>query len=150
MSGLHSGPTESSACFTERPTRDNNARSKNGLQSHRSVSSKLQRGHPLVVSPPTPIPSSSPSSSAMDPEIQEVPVRSGASEQPEVVVVDSSAGEEPITAAKPALKPNTAQRDDPLEHMEKALENACETLANFTEHVMNFTYESQDLIFKNT
>lgn len=98
----------------------------------------------------------------MDPEIQEVPVASAAAD-PDVVVIDSSAEEAAATAAGASAAatdvdmdaPKAAQnalpekRDDPLEDMEKALENACETLASFAANVMNFTYESQDLIFSN-
>lgn len=70
----------------------------------------------------------------MDPEVQEVPVA------PEVVVLDS---DEP-GSNKEAPMP---RQDDPLENLEKALENACSTITSFAASVMNFSYENQDLLY---
>lgn len=41
----------------------------------------------------------------------------------------------------------SAPRDVPLEMLEKALENACETLASLATNVMDFSYDSQHVLF---
>lgn len=41
----------------------------------------------------------------------------------------------------------TVPSDVPLEMLEKALENACETLATLATNVMDFSYDSQHVLF---
>lgn len=67
----------------------------------------------------------------MDSDVQEVPI-----DTDDVVVV------EPTTVPNPS-----APRDEPLEQLEKALENACESLASLATNVIDFSYDSQGLLF---
>lgn len=69
----------------------------------------------------------------MDPEVQEVPVTSDPTLRMENEVVE---------VVSDAMQPN-----EPLEDLEKALENACETLAALASNVMDFTYDSQEVLF---
>lgn len=71
----------------------------------------------------------------MDPEVQEIPII------PDVVVLDS---DDPVPTKDPVPAP---RRDDPLENLEKALENACGTITSFAASLINFSYESQDLLY---
>lgn len=60
--------------------------------------------------------------------------------------MDSDVQEVPVT--------NSIQQDpihipanDPLEPLEKALESVCATLGTLAENVIDFSYDSQDVIF---
>ena len=68
----------------------------------------------------------------MDSDVQEVPI-----DTDDVIVV------EPTTVPNPTTTP----RDEPLDQLEKALENACESLASLATNVIDFSYDSQGLIF---
>ena len=55
--------------------------------------------------------------------------------------MDSDVQEVPLSTDKPQAA------DDPLESLEKALENACATMASLCENVIDFSYDSQSVIF---
>lgn len=75
----------------------------------------------------------------MDAEVREISANSigraprSASSGGEVVIEGNSNGAVPS--------------DVPLEMLEKALENACETLATLATNVMDFSYDSQHVLF---
>lgn len=59
----------------------------------------------------------------------------------EVVVVDDDDDN------TPPAPPTSAPRDLPLEQLEKALENTCETLHSLATNVLDFSYDSQNVLF---
>lgn len=82
----------------------------------------------------------------MDPEVQEVPIASDTPDVQEVPVVSDVVVVDDDDAAQHKDGPS-ASHEDPLEALEKSVENASENIASFASSIKNFTYEDQDSIY---